>query len=238
MAYQLSEELGFEVTRHMLRRFLKRLGYSWKRFRKSVKKKQNEQEYQEKLTQLKQLIELHQTDYIDLRFADESGFTLKGYVPYGWQPKGEYIEITPSKTKATQVFGLMNLDNHLQAYGFEGSINSEVVIACLNDFHATINKPTVVVLDNAPIHHSKKLEANIRHWKQEDLYIFFLPAYSPHLNPIEILWRKIKYEWLPYEVMESQQALNEKLEEILRNLGEGYAINFKQKNRKVANIFA
>jgi transposase len=222
----------------MLRRFLKRLGYSWKRFRKSLKKKQNQQEYEEKLAELKQLIELYKADYLDLRFADESGFNLEGYVPYGWQPTGEYIEITPAKTKGTQVFGLMNLDNQLQAYAFEGSITSRVVMACLDDFHTTANQPTVVVLDNASIHHSKEFEAKVEQWKQDDLYVFFLPTYSPHLNPIEILWRKIKYEWLPYEAIESQQALNDKLEEILRSFGENYTINFKQKNQKVANIFA
>ena len=60
-------------------------------------------------------------------------------------------------------------------------------MACLYDFHATITQPTVVVLDNAHIHHSKKLEAKIKQWKQDDLYVFFLPTYSLHLNPIEIL---------------------------------------------------
>lgn len=220
----------------MLRRFLKRLGYSWKRFRKSLKKKQNQREYDKKLSELKQLIELYKADYLDLRFADESGFNLEGYVPYGWQPKGEYIEITPAKTKGTQVFGLMNLNNQLQSYAFEGSMTSKVVIACLDDFHTAITQPTVVVLDNASIHHSKAFKAKIERWKQDDLYVFFLPTYSPHLNPIEILWRKIKYEWLPYEAIESQQALNEKLEEILRNFGKNYTINFKQKNQKVANI--
>ncbi|MDR1180459.1 MAG: transposase, partial [Bacteroidales bacterium] len=28
---------------------------------------------------------------------------------------------------------------------------------------------------------------------------FFLPPYSPELNKIEILWRFIKYKWLPFE---------------------------------------
>ncbi len=238
MAHQLSEELGFEVTRHMLRRFLKRLGYSWKRFRKSLKKKQNQQEYEEKLAQLKQLIELYKADYIDLRFADESGFNLEGYVPYGWQPKGKYIEITPAKTKGTQIFGLMNTDNQLQCYGFKGSMTSAVVIACLEDFSTTITQPTVVVLDNAPIHHSEKFKAKIQEWKQQDLYIFFLPTYSPHLNPIEILWRKIKYEWIEYEDIQSQQRLDQKLEDILRGFGEKYQINFENKHQKVTNIFA
>lgn len=221
-----------------MRRFLKRLGYSWKRFRKHLKKKQNQQEYEEKLAELKQLLELYKADYIDLRFADESGFNLEGYVPYGWQPKGEYIEITPAKTKGTQIFGLMNLDNQLQSYAFEGSMTSQTVIACLEDFHTTITQPTVVVLDNAPIHHSKAFNAKIKQWKQDDLYVFFLPTYSPHLNPIEMLWRKIKYEWLPYETISSQDELDEKLIQILRNMGQDYQIGFKLHQQKLSNIFA
>ena len=39
----------------MLKRFLKGLGYTWKRFRKSLKKQQDPQEYERKLTELKQL---------------------------------------------------------------------------------------------------------------------------------------------------------------------------------------
>ena len=132
----------------------------------------------------------------------------------------------------------MNLNNQLQSYAFKGSMSSEVVIACLDDFHTTITQPTVVVIDNAPIHHSKKFEAKIEQWKQEDLYIFFLPTYSPHLNPIEILWRKIKYEWLTYEAIESQQALDEELSNILRKVGSQYTIKFKEQSKKVSNIFA
>ena len=237
LAAQLSKELGFAVSRQMLRRFLKRLDYSWKRFRKSLKRKQNEREYQAKVEQLRQLITLYKADYIDLRFADESGFNLDGYLPYGWQPKGEYIEITPVKSKTTQVFGLMNLDNQLASYAFQCSMTSQMVIACLDDFHATITKPTVVVLDNASIHHSKAFEAKVEEWQQDDLYVFFLPTYSPHLNPIEILWRFVKYQWLPYETIVSQQELDEKLENLLRSFGKDHTINFKMHQQEVPNIF-
>ena len=41
---------------------------------------------------------------------------------------------------------------------------------------------------------------NIDKWRTEsDLFLFFLPTYSPKLNLIEILWRKIKYEWLEFK---------------------------------------
>ena len=224
----MSKELGFEVTRHMLRSFLKKIGYRWKRFRKSLKKHQDEEDYQQKLIQLKDLIRLYQTGYIDLFFADESGFNMEGYIPYGWQPAGQYIEITPSKTKGTQIFGLMSLDNQLHPYSLTGSMNSQAVIAFLDDFHSNIKKQTVVIIDNAPIHHSRLFKNKIEQWKKEDLFIFYLPKYSPHLNPIEILWRMIKYKWLKFEDIASQAQLNEQLEDILIQFGEKYTIDFKE----------
>ena len=156
-------------------------------------------------------------------------------VPYGWQPKNEYIEITPSKTRSTQVFGLMSLDNRLEAYSCKGSVTSDVVIAFIDDFNSTRKQPTAIVIDNAPIHHSKKFEAKIVEWEKQDLYIFFLPTYSPHLNPIEILWRMIKYQWLPFESLASQDELDEALVEILNNFGSEYTIIFKElkKNQSV-----
>lgn len=221
----------------MLRRFLKKLGYSWKRFRKSLKKKQDPIEYAAKLAELKELLQLYKQDYIDLFFADESGFNLQAHVPYGWQPKGEYIEITPSKTKSIQTFGLMSLANELAAYFCKGSINSEIVIAFIDDFFESRNKPTVIVIDNAPIHHSQIFKDKIEEWKQQQFYVFYLPKYSPHLNPIEILWRKIKYEWLKYEDIESQQQLEEELAKILNDFGKEYNIDFKEHKKEVANIF-
>lgn len=237
MTKSLSEELGIEVTRHKLRGFLKKLGYSWKRFRKSLKKNQDPVKYAAKLEELKQLLELHKQDYIDLFFADESGFNLQAYVPYGWQPKGEYIEITPSKTPSVQIFGLMSLDNRLEAYSYKGFMNSETVIAFIDDFFQTRKQPTAIIIDNAPIHCSHKFKAKIEEWKQEQFYVFHLPKYSPHLNPIEILWRKIKYEWLKYEDMESQQQLEEELIDIINQFGKQYNINFKEHKTEVSNIF-
>ena len=77
--------------------------------------------------------------------------------------------------------------------------------------------------------------AKIEKWKEEDLYIFFLPKYSPQLNPIEILWRKMKYEWIAYEDLESQEQLEQVVQDILNKFGTKYTINFKE--QKVSNIF-
>jgi hypothetical protein len=46
--------------------------------------------------------------------------------------------------------------------------------------------------------------------------IYLLPAYSPELNLIEILWRMIKYHWLPLKAYESFKDLMRSLK-ILEN---------------------
>lgn len=235
MCSSLSESLGFGISQTKLRRFLKKLGYSWKRFRKSLKKLQNKEAYEAKLTALGQLVALYKKGFIDLFFADESGFNMEGYVPYGWQPKGEYLEITPARTNGTQVFGLMSLDNRLQAYSCKGSMDSKAVITFLEDFVGQLKQPTVIVLDNAPIHRSKQFLAKVEEWERLGHYLFFLPKYSPHLNLIEILWRKIKYQWLEYEKLKDQLQLDAELENILSQFGTKYTINFK--NGKVSNVF-
>ena len=109
---------------------------------------------------------------------------------------------------------------------FFGAINSEVVIACIDDFARSLTQKTVVVVDNAKIHTSEALVAQIPKWKALGLEIFYLPVYSPQLNLIEILWRFIKYHWLPFSAYLSFSHLVSSVEDILKHFGTEYRINF------------
>ena len=67
--------------------------------------------------------------------------------------------------------------------------NSSVVIECFDYFSKSLSKETILILDNAPTHKSKKFEEKIQEWESKGLHLKFLPPYSPELNKIEILWR-------------------------------------------------
>ncbi len=54
----------------------------------------------------------------------------------------------------------------------------------------------------------------------------FLPPYCPELNLIEILWRFIKYRWLPFSAFLSFGNLIEELEIILTKIGSVFKIDF------------
>ncbi len=101
--------------------------------------------------------------------------------------------------------GFMNRDNDLFYYPVRGSVTGDEVIRVFEDFADQIQDPkystgdryTLVVVDNASIHTCKKFREKLDDWMIEKrLIVCYLPTYSPELNLIEILWDKVKYEWL------------------------------------------
>ncbi|MGB5917237.1 MAG: IS630 family transposase, partial [Phormidesmis sp.] len=157
---------------------------------------------------------------------DESGFCKVPYVPYACQEKGETLGLPSQRSKRFNVLGLMNRRNQLAPYVFEQSINSEVVIACIDDFSQTCECRTVIVMDQASVHTSAAIEAKIEDWKARNVEIFWLPPYSPQLNLIEILWRFMKYEWIEFEAYESLDNLRQYIDKVLRGVGKDYVIDF------------
>lgn len=190
-------------------------------------KQPDAEEYATKKQRLKALVCLAALGYIDLRFADETGFSMVSNVPYGWLPVGQQTGIMSSKRHLMNVFGLMSLKQELVTYSCYQSINASFIERCLDDFAKTITKPTVVVLDQASWHTAKRIEQKRSQWEASNLFLFFLPPYSPHLNAIEILWRQIKYRWLKPKDYLSPQTLKQAIFNIFRNFGSAqFAINF------------
>ena len=120
----------------------------------------------------------------------------------------------------------MNRQNDLHPFLCEGAVHTGMVIACFDAFCHTLTQKTVVVIDNASIHTSEEFVDRLPYWKKKGLILKYLPPYSPELNLIEILWRRIKYTWLPFSAYECLNALNEALETILSRVGSEYQITF------------
>jgi transposase len=169
---------------------------------------------------------LEDNGYIDLYFGDQSHFGLTPNVPYAWQTKENPILLPAVKGKYQNVVGLMTRKNKLYFEILETTFNSDRIICFMNRFVEQTVKKTIVILDNSPIHKSKKFMAKIEEWKEKDVFIYFLPPYSPELNLIEILWRRIKYQWLDFDAYKSFQNLKEKLNFVLNNFGVKYDIKF------------
>lgn len=222
----LGDRRGKTVSSSTVRRVIRK-NRVWKRIRKSLKGKRDEEEFRKKQEEIRELEERREKGEIDVRYFDGAGFNETPCVPYAYQPKGKYIELTPSGGQTLNILGFMNKDNECTPFVFECTINSDVVIACFDNFVRNINQETYVIIDNAPVHTSNNFLSCLPKWEDRGLHVVFLPAYSPELNLIEILWHKIKYEWLPFSAYASFKALTECIEDILLNFGSQYIIEFK-----------
>lgn len=120
----------------------------------------------------------------------------------------------------------MTRANQLHSYVSTQSITSDVVIACSDAFFPTVNKRTVIVVDQASSHTSDAIHDKLPEWQQRNIEIFQLPSYSPQLNLIEILWRFIKYEWVEISAYRCWRSLVQYVEKVLKEFGEEYVINF------------
>ena len=184
--------------------------------------------YADKYERWKLLLTLWLLGYIELYFGDESGFTMQPYVPYAWQKKGlTQRRFARRQNNRLNVFGLMSLSGQLTVYHSEANLDGAFIKNCLDDFARKIHpKPYVIVLDNGPIHHAKVVKTEFDTWESQGLSIFYLPTYSPHLNPIEILWRFCKYKWLNKTHYKSWSTLKKAILYIFKEYGSIYTISF------------
>jgi transposase len=223
---RLRQKTAKRLSISSLKRLAKKARLRWKRVRKSLKSLRDPEEFTKCQRELEALQKQEDQGKIDLYYFDESGFTLDPYIPYAWQEPGTVIEIPAAKGTRINIVGLMNRKNDLHPYMFEQSINTSVIVACLNDFCQKIKKKTMVVMDNSSIHTSEEFEDYIAQWKKKGLHIKYLIPYAPELNLIEILWRHIKYLWLPFSAYQCMEALREALEHVLKEFGSKYQITF------------
>lgn len=174
------------------------------------------------------LHELEQRGELKVFYFDESGVSLTPVVPYAWQPINETLELPAFSHQRVNLLGFMNRANEVYHTPVEGWVSSETVIAAMDEFIERLDSdvPTVVVLDNASIHTSAEVLAQRDRWLARGLILYYLPTYSPELNLIEILWRKLKYEWLPFSAYLSFSALKSAIAEVFDNIGEKYQITF------------
>ena len=164
--------------------------------------------------------------------GDESGFCLPSPIPYGWQFPGEHVTTRPRHSPRLNVLGFYNtaannlFTNDLGTNACEGPMNAAFVVEAIDAWAAARIRPTVLVLDNASIHHATPFRARLQAWKDQDVHIFHLPAYSPHFNKIETLWRKTKYEWLRPEAYADFQTLKTAVWYILDRVGHQFNSRF------------
>lgn len=223
----LLDQTGKRVSESTLKRVLKAAGLTWKRIRQTIADRRDEDEFQVAQEILTDYRTQPEEGQIELWFFDETGFELQPSVPYAWQPVGETIEVPSQPSRRLNVLGFLTEDNRYESFSVIGNVNTDVVTACFDAFaRLDRTRPRVVLVDNASVPTSHRFLNRLPLWETQGVFVRYLPAYGAALNRIEILWRFIKYHWLPFEAYLSFDHLVSSVENILAQLGETFRINF------------
>jgi transposase len=111
----------------------------------------------------------------------------------GWGPRGSrVIGKAPFKRWKTMTFiAALRHDGIAAPCLFDGPINGAVFLAWVRESLVPALEPgDIVVMDNLGSHRGKAVRQAIR---QAGAKLFFLPKYSPDLNPIELVFSKLKH---------------------------------------------
>ena len=128
-----------------------------------------------------------------LVFIDET-WTKTNMAPRrGWAPRGKRFvaKVPHGRWKTTTFLAALRLDRIDAPWLLEGPIDGESFRTYVERVLApTLREGDIVVMDNLGSHKGKAVRALIR---AAGAKLFFLPKYSPDLNPIEQVFAKLKH---------------------------------------------
>jgi len=136
----------------------------------------------------------HISDFLNAISIDECHFNDVMYYNRAYSLKNDkiidYRKHKSNKNKKSLLLAISN-NNILNYIIVDGSITSNI----FKNFISLFTNKTII-LDNAPIHHSKivkELANNLNN------HLLFIPPYTPEYNPIEYIFSKIKNNYRKLE---------------------------------------
>jgi putative transposase len=160
-----------------------------------------------------------------LVFIDET-WTKTTMAPLrGWAPRGQRLRAkVPHGRWKTMTFLAALRHDHIDApWLIDGPINGESFSLYVERVLAPTLKPgDIVVMDNLGSHKGKAVRRAIR---AVGAKLFFLPKYSPDLNPIEMFFSKLKH-WLRNAAQRSEEAICDAIAHILPTVSPSECANY------------
>ena len=107
----------------------------------------------------------------------ERGYALKGKTPV--------IRLNANRDSINMISAVTN-QGKVRFRFFDGTMNADILIDFMMRLVRNANRKVYLVLDNLRVHHAKPVKEWLEKHKKM-IEVFYLPAYSPELNPDEYL---------------------------------------------------
>lgn len=214
----IKQEFGIDLPLRTITDYLRRWGFTPQ---KPVKRayEQNPKAVQEWLeTRYPEIADKAKQAKAEIHWGDETGLQTDAYNAKGFSPKGQtpVIRLNAKKSSINMISAITNRGK-TRFMLYDESFTAEVFIKFLGRLIKDAERKVFLILDNHRVHHSKKVKAWLEAHK-ENIELFFLPPYSPELNPDEYLNGNLKQKIRSGIPARSQNDLEKKTRSFMKTL--------------------
>lgn len=153
----------------------------------------------------KENAEIHWGDETGLRNTSQHG---RSYAPRGKTP----IQRIPAKRVSTNIISTVTNQGKVRFMGYHGTMTTRVLLRFCRRLIQQSDRKIFLILDNLSVHHSKLFKCWLDRYK-ERIEVFYLPAYSPELNPDEYLNADLKMGVHSKSPVQTREALAEEAQQ-------------------------
>jgi transposase len=133
-----------------------------------------------------------QTEAAEIHWGDETGLLNNAYYHRSYAPCGKTPAIRmPAKRERVSMISTVTNQGKVRFMLYEHAMNAKTLIKFMSRLIRDADRKVFLIMDNLRTHHSKP----VGQWLEEHKHrieVFFLPSYSPELNPDEYLNRDLK----------------------------------------------
>jgi len=129
----------------------------------------------------------------DILWGDETGLRSDDVRGRSYAPRGSTPVIRVNHNRdGCSVISTVTNKGAMRWMVFDGALNARILIDFLRRLIKDAKRKIFLILDNLRVHHSGPVQEWVEEQYQE-IELFFLPSYSPELNPVEVANADLKH---------------------------------------------
>lgn len=154
----------------------------------------------------------------DIYWGDETGVCNTANYERGYAPKGQppVLKVETRKERVNMISAITN-QGSVRFMVYEGSMTQQRLLIFLRRLVSDAPRKVFLILDNLRVHHGKLVAAWLKENKDK-IEVFFLPPYSPEINPDEYINNALKHDVHSNEHPRTSKDLIHKIHSFMRRL--------------------
>lgn len=188
----IKRQYNIKIAIRTMGTYLKRWGFSPQKPKKKAYEQNSKSVQKWLIEEYPSIIKKAKTENAEIHWGDETGIRNtsqygRSYAPIGKTP----TKTTMAKRISLNMISTVTNQGKVRFMTYNGTMNAQRFIVFLKRLIKSANKKIYLILDNLRVHHSKL----VKQWVEENIdkiELFYLPSYSPEINPDEYLNNDLK----------------------------------------------